>query len=309
MKKKLKKMPGGGSFSNLNPEISTGLLGLLSFLAAPEDKKEAINNHLSDNIYNPIATPLGVQTGPIGHFEDGGLIPDLLPKRADITPVEVLQNLTSPSQDFSTPVSATKEVNSTNIDNKLFKTYMAHQQGVAGAKAIFKAAETGKSWKTFFKGKEDLSKNMANNVGKDFYENYSSLNPATFVNYWEGKFNRAMRRAAKKSSPLDGVYQEVGQSTGINPLFLKATAMIESSQNPNSNYNKSTQYKGLYQLNSSEFNQNGGGNIYDPLDNAYAAASNFNKLKSKFKMGGEYKLSDEEIESLRDQGYDFDILN
>lgn len=150
---------------------------------------------------------------------------------------------------------------------------------------------------------------MAGNVGKDFYENYNELNPANFLNYWQGKWQRAMSRAAKKPSEYDNLYQEVGQKTGVDPLFLKTVASIESSQNPNSNYNKGTQYKGMFQLNQSEFNQNGGGNIFNPLDNTYAAANNFRKLKQKFKEGGEYQLSDEDIENLKAQGYEFDVIN
>lgn len=289
-----------GGETDYGPELSTGLLGMLSFLSMPQEHKQSlINSHLSDNMFNPIATPLGPQTGPIGHFAEGGLIPEEILSAPNIAPESMFEGNTQPS----TPATSAP-INS----DKLFKTYMAHQQGTAGASAIFKAAETGTSWKKYYKG-EDLDKNMAGNVGKDFYQNYTQLTPTTFLNYWENKFNRFMRKAATKPSKLDNVYAQVGQQTGVNPVFLKATAMIESSQNPNSNYNKSTQYKGLYQLNQKEFNQNGGGNIYDPLDNTYAAARNFKNLKVKFKEGGEYQMSDEDIENLKAQGYEFDVIN
>jgi hypothetical protein len=60
---------------------------------------------------------------------------------------------------------------------------------------------------------------------------------------------------------------------GLNPAVLKGIASIESSWDPGSNRNKSTQYKGLFQIGKDEWKQYGGnGDIYNAGDNANAAA-------------------------------------
>lgn len=59
---------------------------------------------------------------------------------------------------------------------------------------------------------------------------------------------------------------------GLNPVTLRGIASIESSWNPDSNRNRPTQYKGLFQIGSNEWRQYGQGNIYNAQDNANAAA-------------------------------------
>jgi hypothetical protein len=56
---------------------------------------------------------------------------------------------------------------------------------------------------------------------------------------------------------------------GFDPQFLRQVIKIESGGNPN---NRTGSYKGLLQLSDQEFNANGGGNIYDPVDNLRAGA-------------------------------------
>ena len=60
-------------------------------------------------------------------------------------------------------------------------------------------------------------------------------------------------------------------TAGMDPAHWKAISDIESSGDPNANYNKRTQYKGLFQINQAELG--GRGNIYDPQTNAEAAAA------------------------------------
>lgn len=64
----------------------------------------------------------------------------------------------------------------------------------------------------------------------------------------------------------------------MDPAYWTAIASIESSLKPGSNYgNPGTQYKGLYQIGTrgsgSEWATHGSGNVYNPMDNANAAAS------------------------------------
>ena len=63
---------------------------------------------------------------------------------------------------------------------------------------------------------------------------------------------------------------------GMTPDQWRAMAQIESGLKPGSNYGAGTQYKGLFQVGSrgpqSEWARHGSGNIYNPMDNARAAA-------------------------------------
>jgi len=72
---------------------------------------------------------------------------------------------------------------------------------------------------------------------------------------------------------VDDAINQTAASAGMDPSYWRAIASIESSLNPSSNYDKSTQYKGLYQVGGNEFATHGHGNIYNAMDNARAAAS------------------------------------
>jgi hypothetical protein len=69
----------------------------------------------------------------------------------------------------------------------------------------------------------------------------------------------------------------------MDPAHWRAIASIESSLNPNSNQNAATQYKGLFQIGRGEWAQHGQGDIYNPLDNAMAAARIANANNSLFR--------------------------
>lgn len=173
--------------------------------------------------------------------------------------------------------------------------YLKHQQGEAGYQAIEKAAQQGlasvpRNW-----NKENIQANMQRNVGKDFK---GQLTPQSFINYWANKFNNHMQIAANKQTPYDSILSKVGQEEGIDPLFLKTVANIESGLNPNNN--TGSKYKGLFAMNSKSFK----GNIFDPYQNSKAAAQNF----KKYEQGGEYELSEEEITDLINKGYKIEKL-
>ena len=61
-------------------------------------------------------------------------------------------------------------------------------------------------------------------------------------------------------------------TAGMDEAHWKAIAGIESSLNPSSNANRSTQYKGLFQIGRDEWARTGQGSIYNAMDNAQSAA-------------------------------------
>jgi hypothetical protein len=65
------------------------------------------------------------------------------------------------------------------------------------------------------------------------------------------------------------IIDEAADLTGLDRSLMRRIAYIESSGNPK---NITGSYKGLFQLSASEFQKYGGGNIFDPRDNARAAA-------------------------------------
>jgi len=173
--------------------------------------------------------------------------------------------------------------------------YLKHQQGAAGINAIKKAADEGleevpRNW-----NKENIQANMENNVGKDFK---GKVTPASFIDYWSGKFNRHMQTASKKQTPYDNVFQQVGEEEGVNPLFLKTVANIESGINPNNN--TKSKYKGLFAMNSKTFN----GNVFNPYQNTKAAAQNF----KRFEQGGEFIIDFNTMRQLKEKGIKFKII-
>jgi Transglycosylase SLT domain len=72
------------------------------------------------------------------------------------------------------------------------------------------------------------------------------------------------------SARVQSAIAAAAQQTGLDPNFLTRVAQIESSGDPNA---VTGSYRGLYQLGSDEWSKyGGGGNIYDPNDNALAGA-------------------------------------
>lgn len=68
---------------------------------------------------------------------------------------------------------------------------------------------------------------------------------------------------------------------GVDPNLMTRIMRIESGGNPNA---RTGSYSGLFQLSAPEFNKYGGGNIYDPNDNARAAAAKTAAEMSAFRQ-------------------------
>jgi hypothetical protein len=79
--------------------------------------------------------------------------------------------------------------------------------------------------------------------------------------------------ARSYSKSVDDAIAGTAATAGMDPAYWRAIASIESSLNPSSNYNRPTQFKGLFQLGHPVWQEHGRGNIYDPNDNATAAAA------------------------------------
>jgi hypothetical protein len=167
---------------------------------------------------------------------------------------------------FNNNVSRTTPVtNTTGFTNKDegFDLYMKHQQGASGYPAIKKAAETGTSWRNYYKG-SDLDVHMKANISDDFYKKYATLNESNFLNYWKGKYQSKVQEGANRKTVLQPFIEKEAAKYGFTPEYVKGIINIESSFNPNE---RSGRYKGLLQLDNEEFTKNGGKNIYDPFEN------------------------------------------
>jgi hypothetical protein len=79
--------------------------------------------------------------------------------------------------------------------------------------------------------------------------------------------------APPTSGDVNAAIRASAGTAGMDPAYWKAVASIESSLNPSSNYDKKTQYKGLFQIGGDEWSRHGKGDIYNAGDNATAAAS------------------------------------
>jgi hypothetical protein len=104
-------------------------------------------------------------------------------------------------------------------------------------------------------------------------QGYTPLQAASLVNGGAG----ATASAPVRTNDVDSAINATAARAGMSPAHWKAIADIESGLKPGSNsYNPATQYKGLFQIGSrgqgSEWSTHGKGNIYDPMDNANAAA-------------------------------------
>ena len=88
---------------------------------------------------------------------------------------------------------------------------------------------------------------------------------------------------------VDDAINQTAATAGMDPSYWRAIASVESSLHPSSNYNEATQYKGLYQVGTrdrpgepSEWTRHGSGNVYNPMDNARAAAALAAENNAKF---------------------------
>jgi hypothetical protein len=82
------------------------------------------------------------------------------------------------------------------------------------------------------------------------------------------------------SPAVRSAIEEGAKAAGMDPAHFAAIAGIESSFDPGSNRNRSTQYKGLFQIGRSEWARVGQGDIYNARDNALAAARLMNENRA-----------------------------
>lgn len=107
------------------------------------------------------------------------------------------------------------------------------------------------------------------------------------------------------SAETMGAIERAAKSQGLDPDMMKSVASIESSMNPSSNADKKTQYKGLYQMGSNEWERFGEGNVYSAEDNAMGAARMFKENRDQFKSKMGRDPTDTEMYLMHQQGLGF----
>jgi hypothetical protein len=111
------------------------------------------------------------------------------------------------------------------------------------------------------------------------------------------------------SADVTSALREGSAASGVDLPHLKAMASIESSFNPNSNMNRGTQYKGLFQIGRSEWAEylrhGGKGSIYNASDNAAAMAYLVNRNRADFKKQFGRDPTPGEIYMMHQQGLGF----
>jgi hypothetical protein len=90
------------------------------------------------------------------------------------------------------------------------------------------------------------------------------------------------------------------KSVGLRPQTLATFARIESGGNPQ---NRTGSYKGLFQLSDAEFQKYGGGNIWNPTDNAMAAARKLDAERGQFAEKYGREPTDAELYMIHQQGW------
>jgi hypothetical protein len=113
------------------------------------------------------------------------------------------------------------------------------------------------------------------------------------------------RPVAQGSEETDAAIRRAAAQAGIDPNTMRSIASIESAMNPNSNANRSTQYKGLYQIGRNEWARFGQGNIYSAEDNAMATARMFRENSKQFSKRFGRDPTDTELYLMHQQGLGF----
>lgn len=108
------------------------------------------------------------------------------------------------------------------------------------------------------------------------------------------------------SSDTDAAIARAAREHHLDPNFMRSIASIESGMTPSSNANRSTQYKGLYQIGHDEWRRTGdGGNIYSAEDNAMAAGRLFTENSRQFEKHFGRAPSETELYMMHQQGLGF----
>lgn len=113
-------------------------------------------------------------------------------------------------------------------------------------------------------------------------------------------------RVSHGSKETDAAIDRAAREHNFDPNFMRGVASIESGMNPSSNANRSTQYKGLYQIGTDEWRRTGaGGNPYSAEDNAQAAARLFSENNRQFKQHFGRDATETELYVMHQQGLGF----
>lgn len=291
-------------FGTYNPTMKRGFIDPNSGMMVPD--RQTLTQFGNQPVQNYYGSPTNIPFMAAG----GSMLPDMIapPDDAPVIPMQprAVNPMTSP--DAVTPFPKQEGNGNPKAD---FLTYMSHQQGVAGVKALAKAAQSGKDWKDFYKGPENLDTNMRSNINQqEFFKKYDSLNPSTFMDYWQNKFNKQASKWSGKQTKYDDIINQLAPQFGFDPSFVKTVIGIESGFKPDA---QTGSFKGLLQINDKEAKKNGVDNIYDPYQNVMAGlkmmANNRNKISNltQYKEGGEYELDEKEIKRLRDMGYEIEV--
>ncbi|WP_024516852.1 transglycosylase SLT domain-containing protein [Bradyrhizobium sp. Tv2a-2] len=114
------------------------------------------------------------------------------------------------------------------------------------------------------------------------------------------------RPVSQGSAEVDQAIVEAARAHHLDPNTMRAIADIESGMNPSSNANRSTQYKGLYQIGHDEWRRfGGGGNIYSARENAMGAARMFEANRNQFREHFHRDPTDAELYMMHQQGLGF----
>jgi hypothetical protein len=151
------------------------------------------------------------------------------------------------------PVSTTDMLheNGTGGYTPDFVSYLVHQQGNAGAKAILYYAKRGviqiPAPNKF--SKEDIQNHMVRNVGSDFV---GAVTPSKFIQYWKVKLAQRYKEAASITPKFNNLLVKYSTMYNVPLNFVKAVCNTESGFKPESGNNR---YKGLFQISMAEFNK------------------------------------------------------
>ncbi|OGJ11706.1 hypothetical protein A2467_03025 [Candidatus Nomurabacteria bacterium RIFOXYC2_FULL_36_8] len=202
-----------------------------------------------------------------------GLVIDSVEVKARTDDPDFIQNISSLD---------TKNVTALSFSDPLFKGYLAHQQGPAGAAAIIWATSKGLN--------EVPSDNPFTNspVNTNMKSNFpatdatkvigtSVLTPANFLRYWSLKTAAAKAKTGPIFPAIEAALKKVSSETGVPLETLVAICRIESAAgctNESSITKSNGSFQGLFQIGSAAWNDYGNknGNILDPYENALAAA-------------------------------------
>jgi hypothetical protein len=99
-------------------------------------------------------------------------------------------------------------------------------------------------------------------------------------------------------TPVEEI-RRVAKILGLDVTFLKAIAKIESGFDPKQ---RTGSYMGLFQLSNREFRKYGSGDIYDPRDNAVAAALKMTTEAILFEMFNRRKPTLNDLYLIHQQG-------